>query len=208
MKYRKILMIAIGLISVFVLMGTAQAFNWYGFSDLCFEGEIKSPAGDVVCTVTLEEVTIATACDNINSAEPSGECKPGEAHTADLVQTIYPDGEGTKDRKFATVEGCFNFSIYDNHLMHEYEPLYSLYHSCDPASKNLWEIVGSAHIESFVAKWECKSVTTGNIIGVGRDTCTWDGTVDPETCLPSHSDGINPDFTCTEEVFGKKWTWE
>lgn len=203
MKYRKlltsaILTTAICLISVFVLVETAGAWDWFGWSSLCFDGEIKAPSGDVVCSVTLEEVTVITACDNINSNEASPECHQGEAHVANLVQTIYPTGGGTKEQKLATVEGCYDFSKFDTHGVEGHV------HTCPTESVNMWELPGSAYVQQFVALWVCTSTTNNNIIGVGRDTCTWTGNVDPETCIPEH----DVQFACDEEVFGKKWTWE
>lgn len=204
MKYRKFLTNAI-LTSVICLLTVlafttekADAWGWYGFSELCFEGEIKSPAGDVVCTITLESVTIKTACDNINSNEASPECHEGVAHSANFVQSVYPAGDGTKDKKYAIVEGCYDFALFDDHWRQDH------IHTCPTGSINMVELVGSAYVQDFVAVWECTSTKTGNRIGVGRDTCTWTGTVDPDTCMPSHGEV----FDCVEEVFGKKWTWE
>lgn len=204
MKNRKLLTSAIltGAICLLTVLAftteKAEAWSWYGFSDLCFDGEIKSPAGDVICTVTLESVTIKTACDNINSDDSSPECHEGEAHAANFVETIYPTGEGTKEKKSAFVEGCFDLSLFDDHLGTPH------IHTCPTGSVNMWELPGSAYVQEFVATWECFSVKTGNRIEVGRDTCTWQGEVDPETCMPSHGEV----FECVEEVFGKKWTWE
>jgi hypothetical protein len=198
-----ILTSAICLLTVFAFTTEkAEAWGWFAYSDLCFEGEIKSPAGDVVCYVTLESVNIRTACDNINSNESSPECHEGEAHEADIEQTIYPTGDGTKEKKYALVDGCFNFDIFDHHNSVGH------IHTCPTGSEWMQEIEGSGYIQDFVAVWECFSIKTGQRIGTGRDTCTWTGTVDPETCLPSPSNYVDPDFECEEELFGKKWTWE
>jgi len=207
MRNFKILTSAICLISVFVLVGLvgeAHGFAWYGFSELCFDGNLKGPSGDTECTVTLEDVTVRVACDNENSNENSGECNPGEAHTGDLVQTITPIGGGTKDKNLLNVKGCFDFGDYDNHSSVAHVQYPEEYHSCEPASSNMVEVLGSAYVESFVATWTCISTKTGNVIETGRDTCTYEGTVDPDTCIPEH-EAI---FRCDEETFGKKYTFE
>jgi hypothetical protein len=197
---RKLLTSTICLISVFVLMGTAQAFNWTGFSELCVDGTLKGPSGEVECTFTLEEVTVVTACYNEQSDPNAGQCKQGEAHTAGLMQTIYPYADGEKVKNLLNVDGCFDFNIYDHHNMIGHEP----FHSCDPESEHMVELEGSAYVDSFVAVWECRSTKTGNVIETGRDTCTYDGTVDPDTCFPEHA----VPFNCIEETFGKKYTFE
>lgn len=209
MKNFKHLSSTICLISVFVLIGlagtgTAHGFAWYGFSEICFDGSLKGPAGDVLCTVTLTDVVVKVACDNENSNENSGQCSPGEAHSGDLVQTVEPTGTGTKVKNLLNVNGCYPLDIFDEHYLQAHLDDLDQYHGCDPASIHMIEVPGSAYMDHFVAEWTCYSISTGNVIQTGRDTCNYTGTVDEETCIPTHG----AQFDCNEELLGKKYTFE
>ena len=55
-------MSAVCLIGVFMFIGQANAVRWWGFSELCFDGEFKGTK-DSQLEITLVDVTVHAQCD-------------------------------------------------------------------------------------------------------------------------------------------------
>ena len=194
MRYRRLLTGIICLISVFVLIGTAQAFNWYGFSQLCVDDTLKGPK-DTTIKFELTEVIVYTNCYNEQATDPDGKliCQPGVGNAGTLTLVIDPEAiDPSKKVGDLLVKGCIDLSKYDDHFAGGHQ------HTCHPIDNpNKVEVSGSAYIVEFVANWNWID-KNGRPIKHGTDTCTYNGIIDPETCLPEHKQ-----IPCLEEVFKK-----
>jgi hypothetical protein len=211
MKHRKLLTSAICIISVFVLIGTAQAFNWYGFSELCYEADLKGSPNQEI-QIEIVNLTIQGGCQNIQDAQQEPDCQNGIGHTGNMVIDAFSETSVDSDKVKNTVHisGCIDLSPFCNHdLPACTDPQDALeggechVHICHPYDNvNLVEIPGSCYVPSLDVIYSVINTKNNKPKYKAHQTCYWPGTIDQETCLPIH-DGEGPNgevyFECTEE---------
>ena len=198
MRYRKfltsgILTGAICLLTVLALTTEkAEAWSWYGYSELCVYNMLRGPEGETV-TFTLENVIVYTQCFNINGGN-LGQPGVGNLGFEELVLTTEEAGPG-KLKGIVSVEVCIYLEIFDNHYLEGH------IHTCWPLN-NVYKIeqLGSAWIAEFEVSWVWQD-KNGRVINEGTDTCFWPGGFDedgmPQDCVA---------FDCVEESVKKiKW---
>jgi hypothetical protein len=118
MKKFKFLTGVMFLISGFVLMGLvgkAHAVAYYGFSNLCYEAQIKGPP-DTEIRINVVNMKILSGCKNINDS--SIDCKGGEGNSGSFTIEAFPDqSSGSyKDKNLVYINGCIDLSKYDDLL--------------------------------------------------------------------------------------------
>jgi hypothetical protein len=158
----------------------ADAWGWYGFSDLCVDSTLRGPGGHTV-TFTLQNVTVYTQCYNEN-AENFGQPGIGNLGYQELVLTTESVGSG-KLKGIVSVNGCIDLSIFDNHyyVPPEEHPEWEHIHTCHPLDNvNKVEQIDSAWISDFTVTWEWRD-DKGRLVNDGTDVChTWLGEIDED----------------------------
>ena len=184
MWYRRFLMCVICLISGFVLIGKAEAgLAWFGFSQLCFEYDDKGGKGDGILEITIQDIEVLVACEQITNAE--GKCQQGNAHNGGLVVEVPVEEAGTgKDKGIVNADGCISLDRYDIHGSDGHV------HSCKNGSH--WqEVPGSARVNSITVEWrrlQCanQDCTQTKVVKTGNQVCNWQGTFNVDSCQPEH----------------------
>jgi len=199
MKYRKlltstILTSAICLLTVLAFTTEkAEAWGWFGFSVLRFEGTLRGQQGDTL-TVTLKNATINVQCYNTNTGNFT---QPGRGNSGLLTETVDAEEIPGKVKGIVSVDGSIDLSKWDNHGLHDDNPED---HLCWPFDNiNKVELPDSAWIQEFEADWVWKN-DKGKVINEGTDRCEWTGEI--VNGIPDHE----AEFECDEESLKKiKW---
>jgi hypothetical protein len=196
MRYVKLLTSVICLLSVFVLVEKAHGFAWYGFSELCYEGEFKGPEGSEL-RISLINFTVEAQCYNTSTGDDS--CQPGTGNFGTTTISVTPTSNPDKERGTLYVTGCIDLSRYDNHDANDH------IHICTPLdNKNKVEFLDSAWVPKIDVVWELINLANGNRIAHGVQSCIYPYTIDPVTCLPPDSDVEKKYFECPiDEVYKK-----
>jgi hypothetical protein len=115
---------------------------WFGWSDLCFEGKLKT--GSVTEGEFTVEVTgvIRVLCDNQQSSE--NKCQFGTGHSGTAVVTVPALADPTKEKGFIYFNGCIPGAKWDVHFDNEGQVVAGHEHLC--VNDNTIEIVDTAHM--------------------------------------------------------------
>ena len=115
MKYRRLLMSVVCFIGVLTFIGQANALNWYGFSQLCFEGEFKGTK-DSNLEVTLVDVTVFAQCYNINNP---GTCQPGVGNAGDITIKVDALADPEKIKGTLNANVIYRFASINKSFYHK-----------------------------------------------------------------------------------------
>jgi hypothetical protein len=214
MKNFKILTGVIFLISVFVLMGLvgkAHALAWFGFSELCYEADLKG-SPDQEIQIEIVNLTIQGGCQNIQDAQEEYDCQNGIGHSGNFVIDAFGDTsvDSDKVKNVVHISGCIDLRPFCSHNWPACEdPQDALegeechVHICHPYDNvNLEEIPGSCYVSTIDVIYNVINTKNNKSKYKAHQTCYWPGTIDQETCLPVHNgEGPNGEvyFICTEE---------
>lgn len=196
------LFITICLIGGITLTANAAEaqFKWFGISELCFEGTFKGGSvKEGVATILIKNVEIRAGCLEITSNSVA--CQSGKGNAGDITVEVPASADPTKERGLIFANGCISLDPWDHHFLADgITPNPEHQHICHPfENKNKVEIPDTAHIPQIDTEYVVTG-TGGQVIARGFQTCFWDGTVNPETCEPTH----NTTFTCPiDEIFKK-----
>ena len=210
---RRVVFTAIGLLCgiAFAVAPPADArLAWYGFSQLCFEGEWKGgPVTDGDLTITLIDFTVQTRCDNLQNSQES--CQSGVGNAGDFkIEVPAQSTDPTKTTGIITAKGCLDLGIFDDHYETEI-PLGTHQHTCNPLTNvNKVERKGSAHVTQINTEWVLTNTNAAGVTKVirrGKQTCQWPGTFndDPTVCAPQDQPSGDPiQFECPIDLEFKK----
>jgi len=201
MKYFKLLASSIFIICVFVLaglVGKAHALNWWGFSQLCYEAQLKGNQ-DQEIQIQLVNLHVQAAC--LNTQDNSTDCKGGTGNAGGWTIEALADTsvDPDKEKGIVKISGCIDLDRFDNHYNDDHQ------HICWPYDNpNKIEILGTAYIQSIDVVYNIKNLKNGKITYSALQHCDWPGVdgqlIDPDTCEPLHNeDGSPVYFNCTEE---------
>jgi len=199
MKYFKLLTSAICLICVFVLVERAHGWvYWYGFSDLCFEGEFKGGPKDGYLKIDLIDFTVQVQCYNISTGDMK--CLPGLGNSGQVTISTKPsDSAYNKETGTLYVSGCIDLSEYDDHYAEDHT------HICWPYdNKNMVEFSDSAWVPRIDVNWYLMD-SNDKVKLRGVQSCTYPYSINQDTCLPPHSTDENKlYFLCPIDLEFKK----
>jgi hypothetical protein len=195
-------------------MGTAQAFNWKGFSELCFDCTTRGNEGDKV-VVTITRMQVNSQCYNINTGNFT---QPGVGNAGNFILEATSSAVPGKTKGVIEFGGCLDLSPWGKHVDHEvyygFHGEYPPEHLCHPHDNvNKWEWIRdeggedeaqSVYVSWLEAEWwwyndknDNSIIDRGELINEGTDICTWTG--DIINGIPEH----DKSFQCTEETLKK-----
>ncbi len=204
MKNLKFFTSVIFLLSVFVLVGLAgkaHALFWKGFSELCYEADLKG-SPDTELSLKIVNLKIQAGC--LNERDNSINCKSGEGNSGSFTINAFPTTSvnSDKDKNIVHISGCIGLSKYDHH--YGYPTCTSSnppgdeschQHVCYPYDNpNKVEILNSAYVSNIDVYYDVINTNNNQIKYSAHQICNWPGTID-SYCIPQH----DVYFTCSEE---------
>jgi hypothetical protein len=189
--------------------------RWFGFSDLCFDAQIKAGgSGEGDLTISISDIVVKVRCDNVNTGES---CQPGGGNAGHVTLTVDAATDPAKEKGVWFADGCLSLDRWDHHRLDDgsLNPDHCpggvcQNHLCLPlTNKEKEEVPGSAHIEKIIVEWV---LTTTNASGQtqikakGNQECDWPGTFndDPLVCAPQDNpDGTPVEFVCVIDTISK-----